>query len=97
VTRRSIVEYADAVRGRYLRAPKKAKTEILNEFMTANRLHRKAAIRLLNRRNMPSGKKRGGLRVGRLPGLLGMHGMVFCPGLTVWVCSWLFPELELAS
>jgi len=32
VTRRSVVEYAEAVRGRYFRAGKKAKTEILNEI-----------------------------------------------------------------
>ena len=60
MTRRSIIEYAEAVRERYLRASKKAKTEILNEFVATTRLHRKAAIRLLNRRDRPSGKKRGG-------------------------------------
>jgi hypothetical protein len=48
VTRRSIVEYAEAVRGRYLRAAKKAKTEILNEFVATTGMHRKSVIRLLN-------------------------------------------------
>ena len=60
MTRSSILEYADAVRGRYLSAPKKTKTRILNEFVANTGLHRKAAIRLLNRRNRPPGKKRSG-------------------------------------
>jgi len=60
VTRRSITEYAEAVRGRYLRASKKAKAEMLNEFVATTGMHRKAVIRLLNRRNRSPGKKRGG-------------------------------------
>jgi len=36
------------------------KTRILDEFVAATRLHRKAAIRLLNRKGRPSGKKRSG-------------------------------------
>jgi len=60
VTRRSITEYAEAVRGRYFRASKKAKTEMLNEFVATTGMHRKAVIRLLNRRNRSPGKKRGG-------------------------------------
>ncbi len=60
MTRRSIAEYADAVRGRYFRAAKKKKTEILDEFVANTGLHRKAVIRLLNRRSRPSGKKRNG-------------------------------------
>jgi len=60
VTRRSIEEYADAVRGRYSRAPKKKKTEILDEFVANTGLHRKAAIRMLSRRNRPPGRKRSG-------------------------------------
>jgi hypothetical protein len=60
VTRRSIMEYAEAVRGRYLRASKKTKTKILDEFVAATGLHRKAAIRLLNRRNrLFQGKRQG--------------------------------------
>ena len=58
--RRSITEYAEAVRGRYFRASKKAKTEMLNEFVATTGMHRKAVIRLLNRRNRSPGKKRGG-------------------------------------
>lgn len=60
MTRQSILEYAEAVRGRYLRSTKGAKTKILNEFVAATGLHRKAAIRLLNRRGKPSGSKRSG-------------------------------------
>ena len=60
MTRRSIEEYANAVRVRYFRAPKKKKTEILDEFVANTGLHRKAAIRLLGRRNRLPGKKRSG-------------------------------------
>jgi hypothetical protein len=49
VTRRSIREYAEAVRDRYLRLKKVGKTKILDEFVAASGLHRKAAVRLLNR------------------------------------------------
>lgn len=49
MTRRSIMEYAEAIRGRYLASPKKGKTRMLEEFTAATGLHRKAAIRLLNR------------------------------------------------
>ena len=60
MTRRSILEYAGAVRGRYWRSTKKGKTKILDEFVAATRLHRKAAIRLLNRPSQPGEKKRHG-------------------------------------
>jgi hypothetical protein len=70
VTRRSITEYAEAIRGRYLRSTKKVKTKILDEFVAATELHRKAAIRLLNRRGRPPGKK----RIGR-PRLYGLEAM----------------------
>jgi len=60
VTRRSVVEYAEAVRGRYFRAGKKAKTEILNEFVATTGMHRKAVIRLVNGRGRSSGKKKRG-------------------------------------
>ncbi len=41
-------------------ASKKLKTKILEEFVAATGLHRKAAIRLLNRRSRPaSGKRKG--------------------------------------
>jgi hypothetical protein len=71
VTRRSIEEYADAVRGRYYRVPKKKKTEILDEFVANTGLHRKAAIRLLGRGNKPPGRKRRGR-----PKLYGLEVMV---------------------
>ena len=60
MTRRSIVEYAEAVRGRYFRAGKKAKTEILNEFVATTGMHRKAVIRLVNGRGRSSRKKKRG-------------------------------------
>ncbi len=60
MTRRSILEYADAVRGRYLRSSKKVKTRILEEFVATTRLHRKAVIRLLNRRSRPVGPRKSG-------------------------------------
>jgi hypothetical protein len=60
VTRRSILEYAEAVKGRYLRSSKMIKMKILDEFVAATRLHRKAAIRLLNRRSIPIKRKRSG-------------------------------------
>ena len=70
MTRRSITEYAEAVRGRYFRAAKKTKTEILNEFVATAGMHRKAAIRLLNRRGGAPGKKRSGR-----PRLYGVEAM----------------------
>jgi hypothetical protein len=60
VTRRSILEYVQAIRARYLRASKVEKGNTLDEFMQVTGLHRKAAIRLLNRTNQPrTGKRRG--------------------------------------
>ena len=53
MTRRSILEYARAVRPRYLGVSKKMKTRILDEFTAATKMHRKAAIRLLNRQDRP--------------------------------------------
>lgn len=50
MTRRSVAEYAQAVRERYRRASKKARGRILDEFAANTGLHRKSAIRLLNRR-----------------------------------------------
>ena len=49
MTRQSIVEYAEAVRGRYVRTSREAKAKILDEFVQATGLHRKSVIRLLNR------------------------------------------------
>jgi hypothetical protein len=39
VTRRSILEYAGAVRTRYVRASKETKTKILDEFISCAILH----------------------------------------------------------
>jgi len=60
MTRASIVEYVEAVRGRYIRASKKEKGRILDEFTKVIGCHRKVAIRLLRRGNQPmANKKRG--------------------------------------
>jgi hypothetical protein len=60
VTRESIQEYARAIRDRYWQANKKGKSKILDEFTKTTGLHRKAAIRLLNRETSShSSKKRG--------------------------------------
>jgi len=60
VTRRSIREYVEAIRERYLGATKEIKTRILDEFVAATGLHRKAAVRLLNRAQRKNLKKRPG-------------------------------------
>ena len=61
MTRGSILEYTEAVRGRYLGALKKEKGKILDEFTRVTGYHRKAAIRLLHR----DGSQRQGRRRGR--------------------------------
>jgi len=60
MTRGSIREYREAVRGRYLRASKKEKGKMLDEFTEVVGCHRKAAIRLLHRTNRVHGKPRTG-------------------------------------
>jgi len=63
MTRASIREYTEAVRGRYLQASKKEKGKILDEFTKVTGYHRKATIRLLRRVNQPgASKKRGRTR-----------------------------------
>ncbi len=47
MTRGSVLEYAVAVRGRYLATGKKEKGKMLDEFVRVTGYHRKAAIRLL--------------------------------------------------
>ncbi len=60
MTRGSIREYAEAVRGRYFLAAKKERGKILDEFTKVTGCHRKAAIRLFSRGNQPrTNKKRG--------------------------------------
>ena len=60
MTRRSILEYAQAIRTRYLKEGKEGKAKILDEFVQATGLHRKSAIRLLNREAGSGGGKRRG-------------------------------------
>ena len=60
MTRGSIQEYTEVVRGRYLRAGRVEKGRILDEFVRVTGYHRKAAIRLLHRKRAEgSGKRRG--------------------------------------
>ncbi len=63
MTRRSILEYAQELRSRYFKASKEAKGKMLDEFTQVAGLHRKTAIRLLNRRsNLRLNRKRGRAR-----------------------------------
>jgi len=60
MTRASILEYVEAVRGRYFKAAKKEKGKILDEFTKVTGCHRKAAIRLIRRSNQSrAGNRRG--------------------------------------
>ena len=60
MTRRSILEYAQALKTRYGKASKEEKSQMLDEFIQVTGFHRKAAIRLLNRvSRLTSGKRRG--------------------------------------
>ena len=58
----SILEYVEAVRGRYFLASKKEKGKISGEFSKVTGCHRKAAIRLFHRPNL----FQNGLRAGML-------------------------------
>ena len=60
MTRGSIVEYSEAVRERYLRASKKEKRRILDEFVNVTGYHRKSAIRLFHRRRQGAPRRRRG-------------------------------------
>lgn len=57
MTRASIRGYIEAVRWRYLQAPKKEKGKILDEFTKVTGYHRKAIIRLLHQVNQPNAKR----------------------------------------
>jgi len=59
MTRASIREYTEAVRGRYLLVSKAEKGKILDEFTKVIGCHRKAAIRLLRRGHQANPKRRG--------------------------------------
>ena len=61
MTRGSILEYREALRLRYLKAEKKEKGRILDEFVQVTGYHRKSAIRLLCR----DGPRKRGKRRGR--------------------------------
>lgn len=64
MTRGSIHEYAQELRNRYFKAGKYEKGRMLDEFIKVTGLHRKAAIRLLNRKDRDrEGKRRGRPRV----------------------------------
>jgi len=60
MTRGSIREYVEAIRGRYLSVSRKEKGKILDEFTNVTSLHRKAAIRLLRRRDQVKVKRKRG-------------------------------------
>ena len=60
MTRRSIKEYAEELKRRYFRATKEDKGKMLDEFTQVTGLHRKAAIRLLNRSGSSVACKRRG-------------------------------------
>ncbi len=63
MTRRSVLEYAQALRSRYFQASKEEKGKMLDEFTKVTGLHRKAAIRLLRRLGQPrTSQRRGRLR-----------------------------------
>jgi len=63
MTAGSVREYREAIRGRYLRAGRKEKTKILDEFTQVTGYHQKAAIRLI-RIELGGGhrERRGGRR-----------------------------------
>lgn len=75
MTRGSVKEYVEAIRSRYLRASRKEKTVLLDEFIRVTGYHRKAAIRLL--RGTSSQSK--GLRRGRTK----QYGLQVAEGLKV--------------
>lgn len=60
MTRGSVAEYAEAMRGRYRRAGKRRKGELLDEFCRVTGYHRKAAVRLLNRTDTSGARRRSG-------------------------------------
>jgi len=59
MTRSALEEYAAAVRRRYKGAKKAEKTKILDEFCETTGMHRKSAVRLLNRQTRPRPVGRG--------------------------------------
>ena len=79
MTRRSVREYAQAVRARYANGSKAEKGRILDEFTKVTGLHRKATIRLLAEvRKAKTTKQRG-----RPPG----YGDLLSPLRMIWEAS----------
>lgn len=58
MTGQSVQEYAASVRARYQAGNRLSKKRILDEFCATTRMHRKAAIRLLNREERPQASKK---------------------------------------
>ena len=79
MTRRSIEEYAEALRGRYAKGSKQDKGKMLDEFTEVTGLHRKAAIRLLRR------PRRGG--VARRRGRPSSYRDLVAPLKAIWEAS----------
>lgn len=99
MTRQGVVEYADAIRGRYGTAGRKEKQRILDEFCETTGMHRKAAIRLLNSRSAPVAERRGrprryGAEVGEALVKVWEVGDRMCSKLLVAVMPDLVEALE---
>lgn len=60
MTRGSILEYAEAVRGRYHSASRKEKGKIVDEFVRVTGYHRKAVVRMLHKSPKLLGSRRRG-------------------------------------
>jgi hypothetical protein len=56
VSRDAMGELVDAVKHRYMAAPKNGKTRILDEFVALTGYHRKHAIRVLSGKSRESGE-----------------------------------------
>lgn len=59
MSRGSVREYTEAIRGRYEKSNRKGRGRILDEFTQVTGYHRKAAIRLLRRNHGPPRGRRG--------------------------------------
>lgn len=77
VTRSSILEYVEAMWLRYVKANKREKGKMLDEFVQITRLHRKAAIRLLRRENRSKTKKKRGRKKEYGPELIAVLEVVW--------------------
>jgi hypothetical protein len=59
MTAKSIREYAEIMRQRYIKSAKKEKGKILDEFIKVTGYHRKSAVRVLLKMAKPANKLRG--------------------------------------